>query len=247
MVGFTKEAIEASRIARKKNSIARRQKLIEDYLSSPKYCENEKCKNALSYTQSIDGVRFCCRGCSNAAVKRLEKEESRRKVSAALSKPAKTEWTCSQCSFIFTSLTRKRVCSKKCFATAKMVGGKKASQTMRKNGTFSGWHNRRFEPSYPERYFIELFLKEQITGWEREKKVGRWFIDFAFPEKMLAVEIDGRQHDDEDRKQKDQEKDLFLNKSGWNVMRIKWKNPKDEKGKAFLYPQIKILIEIIRK
>jgi very-short-patch-repair endonuclease len=245
MVGFTKEAIAASRIARKQNSIAHREKLIEEYSKSPKYCENEKCKNTLSYTQSISGIRFCCRSCSNTVVKRLEKEESRKKVSAKLSKPAQTEWVCSQCSSIFTSLTRKKICSEICYKKAKIVGAKKAAQTMKENGTYSGWHNRRFEPSYPEQYFIDLFTKEQIIGWEREKKVGRWFIDFAFLEQMIAVEIDGRQHEDVDRKQRDEEKDLFLNKCGWKVIRIKWKNPKDENGKAVLYPQIKSLMERI--
>lgn len=116
---------------------------------------------------------------------------------------------------------------------------------MTERGTHSGWHNRRGEPSYPEKYFISLFENESITGWIREKKVGRWFIDFAFDSKMVAVEIDGRQHEDSDRKKSDEEKDLFLAQSGWTVIRIKWSNPSTEKGKNILYPQIEKLKKIL--
>lgn len=207
MVGFTKEARDAAKIAFKKNSAVRKQKLIDGYLKSPKLCGRDGCNNSLNYTQAKDGVKFCCRSCSNAAVKRLASEESRLKVSEALSKPPKTEWKCSQCQSLFTSLTKKTTCGEECYRAAKILSGRRAAETMRRNGTFSGWHNRRFEPSYPERYFMSVFENEGIGGWEREKKVGRWFIDFAFPSKMLAVEIDGSQHEGADRKRRDTEKD----------------------------------------
>ncbi len=59
---------------------------------------------------------------------------------------------------------------------------------------------------------------------------------------MLAVEIDGRQHEDADRKKRDEEKDKYLLDAGWKVIRIKWKNPKNEKGRQFLHPQVKSLL-----
>ena len=245
MVGFTKEARDAAKIAFKKNSAVRKQKLIDDYLKSPKFCGRDGCDNALNYAQAKDGVKFCCRSCSNSAVKRLASEASREKVSRALSKPPRTEWKCSQCQSLFTSLIKRTVCSEDCYRAARVMGSRRAVETMRRNGTFSGWHNRRFEPSYPERYFMSVFENEGVVGWEREKKVGRWFIDFAFPSKMLAVEIDGRQHEDTDRKKRDEEKDKYLIDSGWKVIRIKWKNPKNEKGRQFLHPQVKALLEEI--
>ncbi len=173
MVGFTKEARDAAKIAFRKNSAARKQKLIDDYLISPKPCGRNGCSNTLNYAQAKGGVKFCCRSCSNSAVKRLASKESREKVSQALSKPPRTEWKCSQCESIFTSLTKKTVCSEDCYRAAKVISGRRAAETKRRNGTFSGWHNRRFEPSYPERYFMSVFENEGVVGWEREKKVGR--------------------------------------------------------------------------
>ena len=245
MVGFTKEARDAAKIAFRKNAALRKQHLIDEYLQAPKMCGREGCEKPLNYVQAKDGVRFCCRSCSNSAVKRLAKEESRLKVSEALSKPPRTEWKCTVCTGVFTSLTKKRVCSSECRHVSRRISSAKGAATMRKNGTFAGWHNRRFEPSYPERYFMNVFENEGVVGWEREKKVGRWFIDFAFTDKMFAVEIDGRQHEDADRKRRDEEKDAYLANAGWKVIRIKWKNPKDEKGRQFLHPQVKSLLEEI--
>lgn len=54
----------------------------------------------------------------------------------------------------------------------------------------------------------------------REYSVFPYFIDFAFPQIMLAVEIDGSQHEIKDRKKRDMEKDIHLNNNGWRVYRI---------------------------
>ena len=112
---------------------------------------------------------------------------------------------------------------------------------MSARGTHSGWHNRKGEASYPEKYFMSVFKNENITGWIRDLKVGKWFIDFAFKNKMLAIEIDGRQHLDKERLASDKIKDKFLKLKGWKVIRIPWSNPKDQIGKDKLYPHIKNL------
>ena len=117
---------------------------------------------------------------------------------------------------------------------------------MKERGTFSGWHTRKGESSYPERYVEQVFHQEGIPGWKREKKVGRWFIDFAFEEHKIAVEVDGRQHDMVDRQATDKLKDEFLKSQGWEVIRVRWFNPKDERGKQALYPQIKKLVEYLK-
>jgi very-short-patch-repair endonuclease len=122
-----------------------------------------------------------------------------------------------------------------------MSAGRKAAETMTLRGTHSGWHTRRGQSSYPEKYFISFFEKENIAGWERDLKVGRWFIDFAFEDKKLAVEIDGRQHQDGERKQSDKIKDAYLQNKGWQVIRIVWSNPKTQSGKEALHSQIKLL------
>lgn len=247
MVGFTKEAIAASRIARSTNAKLRKQSKIDEYLKSPIRCGNEKCNNVLTYTQAADKLRFCCRSCSNSVLPRRIKFEKSPETKTRLQKPKPLgKYKCTVCATMFEFIRPRKVCSTTCLNTVKAQSARKAAATMSARGTHSGWHNRRFEPSYPERYFISVFENEGVEGWEREKKVGRWFIDFAFPSKMLAVEIDGRQHEDADRKKRDEEKDKYLVDAGWKVTRIKWRNPKTEKGKQFLHPQVKMLLEEIR-
>ena len=212
-------------------------------------CGSIKCHNALSSQQEKGGQRFCCRACSNSAIPRISRPESRKKVGESISifrltnpQFPKVTKICPSCSKEFTKMYGQRTaktCSVQC---GKKLGGKTAAKTMTERGTHSGWHTRRGELSYPEKYFISVFENEKISGWEYDKKVGRWFVDFAFPHLMLAVEIDGRQHQDLERMESDARKDDFLIKNGWKVIRIPWSNPVSEKGKAALYPHIKYLL-----
>lgn len=215
-------------------------------------CGNLKCTKSLSPLQMKGGIRFCSRSCSNSAIKRISSAASKEKLKTSLRNLAKTkECVCVECGVTFTVIPpkrRRKICGKReCYYASKCKQARKAALTMKQNGTHAGWHNRRFESSYPEKYFISLFQSENITGWEREKKVGRWFIDFAFTDKMLAVEIDGRQHQDPDRKIKDQEKDAYLEDCGYRVIRIPWNNPRTEKGRLLLHPHVASLLEILRR
>ena len=77
--------------------------------------------------------------------------------------------------------------------------------------------------SYPEQQFIKFLNKYKYTEQYqiiREYSIFPYFIDFAFPDQKLAVEIDGSQHLLPERKQKDLEKDKILISQGWKVIRI---------------------------
>ena len=82
---------------------------------------------------------------------------------------------------------------------------------------------RRKNKSYPEAMF-EKFLNE--NGYadkyliQREYSIFPYFIDFAFVDLKIAIEIDGSQHLEEKRKAKDKEKDKLLQTNGWRVIRI---------------------------
>lgn len=77
--------------------------------------------------------------------------------------------------------------------------------------------------SYLEEMF-EVFLQER--GYadkyliQREYSVFPYFIDFAFVDLKIAIEIDGSQHLLEDRQERDKKKDKLLQKQGWKVIRI---------------------------
>lgn len=151
----------------------------------------------------------------------------------------KVTLTCVRCSSLFDRRRADRTLCPKC---VRSDVGKIAAQ----RGTHAGWHTRKGEASYPEKYIEDVFNQEGISGWVREKKVGRWFVDFAFIENKIAVEVDGRQHDDKERADSDKRKDEYLESLGWKVIRIKWFNPRTEQGKEKLHPQVKSLLAIIR-
>jgi very-short-patch-repair endonuclease len=111
-------------------------------------------------------------------------------------------------------------CSRKC--TTKFYISKRI-----KEGKHKGWTSRaKCNRSYAEVYAEELLSQmgfNKHEDYEPEYHQGKWFIDFAFVDKKIAIEIDGRQHELPERKIKDAEKDAWLIKNGWSVHRIKWR------------------------
>ena len=77
--------------------------------------------------------------------------------------------------------------------------------------------------SYPEKCFQKILedngLDKKCLIY-REYSVFPYFIDFAFMNEKVAVEIDGSQHLEEDRKRRDEKKDELLLSKGWKVLRI---------------------------
>ncbi len=77
--------------------------------------------------------------------------------------------------------------------------------------------------SYPEKCFQKILedngLDKKYLIY-REYSVFPYFIDFAFINEKVAVEIDGSQHLEENRKKRDDEKDALLLSKGWKVLRI---------------------------
>ena len=122
----------------------------------------------------------------------------------------------------------------------------KLREMMRKRiqeGKHKGWASRN-QPSYAEKFFIKVLNNNKLI-YEYEKKVGKYFIDFAFNDKKIALEIDGQQHKHPDRIQKDKEKNLFLENNGWYVYRIEWKNINSISGSDYIKNEIKMFLEFL--
>jgi very-short-patch-repair endonuclease len=87
----------------------------------------------------------------------------------------------------------------------------------------SRWNN---EPSYPEKFFMQVIQNEfNDKNYIREYPFGIYSIDFAWPDKKIAIEIDGEQHlRFESYKERDLRKDELLKNNGWLVLRIRWKD-----------------------
>lgn len=76
--------------------------------------------------------------------------------------------------------------------------------------------------SYPEKYFAELFHKENIIV-ERYLPVSIYELDFSIPDKRINIEIDGNQHYTVDKiTESDIRRNTFLSEKGWDIIRIKW-------------------------
>ena len=80
-----------------------------------------------------------------------------------------------------------------------------------------------------ERVLHAILRRSGLRGWKPQYRVrlpGRTaYVDVAFPERKLAVEVDGRRfHDDgSDRFEDDRERQNALVLAGWRVIRVTWK------------------------
>ena len=57
-------------------------------------------------------------------------------------------------------------------------------------------------------------------GFRRQTPIGPYFADFVCLRRKLIVEADGRTHNAEDAKTRDAERDLWLQRAGYRVMRF---------------------------
>jgi len=115
-----------------------------------------------------------------------------------------------------------------------------------KNGTHTGWLTRNII-SYPEKFFITILENNNLNykhNFVVNKKdlglndVSNYFLDFYFIDKKIDLEIDGKQHNYSERKEKDKIRDDLLKKIGIKVYRIKWKNPINDKNKEYIKDEI---------
>ena len=89
--------------------------------------------------------------------------------------------------------------------------------------------------SYPEKYFEEVF--KDLDSLKKEYFVSGYWLDFAIPEKMIYVEIDGEQHFSDKRiVEHDKKRTEKLDALGWKCLRrVRWstyqKLSQDEKEK----------------
>lgn len=77
--------------------------------------------------------------------------------------------------------------------------------------------------SAAERLLVRLLRQAGITGWVLGHPFGPWRVDLAFPERKVAVEVDGwAWHVDPERFRTDRRKQNALVREGWNPLRFTW-------------------------
>jgi very-short-patch-repair endonuclease len=198
----------------------------------------KECKIEFEYERSNRNRKFCSRNCS-LSYNKINLDENRKEINKKISKKlTKIEkiGNCLWCKKEFEKRNKNhKCCSRSCSSSeilsrpeqknrvSKMFS-KLAKERYEKGDNSIGWKTRKkLEPSYPEKITME-YLDIKNIKYERELKFDKYFIDFAFNEKKIALEIDGRRHDDVEISEKDNKKDIILFENGWMVHRIKWKN-----------------------
>ena len=78
----------------------------------------------------------------------------------------------------------------------------------------------RSEMTKEERHLLYDFLRTYPIRFSRQKVLGRYIVDFYSAKAKLVIELDGSQHDETDRVEKDAERTAFLNGYGLQVIRI---------------------------
>ena len=216
-----------------------------------------KCENCgIEHNGSYGSGRFCCLKCARGFSTKNKRQEINEKVSKKLAGRKLSEERKLKTSGANNGMYGKEPPNKgkkvplsiKLKISNSLKGRKlseeqkkKQSITMKKkwkDGKLKGWKTRKkLEPSYPEKFFIKVLNNNNII-FEREKKVGKYFIDFAINDRLIALEIDGKQHNNIERKKADKAKDKYLKKLGWKVYRIPWKEIKSDIGKLYIKNEI---------
>lgn len=78
----------------------------------------------------------------------------------------------------------------------------------------------REKPTHGEAIVVDL-LKKIGASFEFQHVVGPYAIDIAFPEHMIALEIDGKSHDRPERIAHDIPRDRWLIDRGWKIFRVR--------------------------
>ena len=196
-------------------------------------CEN--CK--VFHDGNYGSGRFCSSKCARSFSTKLNRTAINQKVSQTFSsKPSnRIKKNCENCDALFEVEYRKRhqkTCSHSCASQARWKNLEYRENVSKRLSNIAllrhaagedfGWRTRdKFSCSYPESVCMRILEELQIS-YLREFRFGKYFIDFAFPDRKIAIEIDGKQHEKEERMKSDMKKDLLLIENGWTVHRIKW-------------------------
>lgn len=103
----------------------------------------------------------------------------------------------------------------------KKILREKRLEFMKNNPDKTSWRQKNL--SYPEKLFLNKIIE---MGLDKKYLICRefssfpYFVDFAFINELVAVEIDGSQHLLPERIESDLKKDLQLINNGWIVIRI---------------------------
>ena len=189
--------------------------------------------------------RFCSQSCSRSFSSMQNREETNRKVSLKLTR--REIKFCKECGIELEGRNSTGYCihhyKKHYYAEHPEVCEKfsKLQRDLVARGIHKGWNSRNIK-SYPEKFF-ERVLNNNHIHFEREKKVGKYFLDFVIGK--IDLEIDGKQHKYPERVKSDLQRDEFLRSEGYFVYRIAWNEINSEVGKSIMKGKIDLLLDFL--
>ena len=80
----------------------------------------------------------------------------------------------------------------------------------------------RKEPTYAESVLWEKLRRKQIGGFKfrRQQPIGNFIVDFYCSDAHLVIEVDGSIHDEDEQAKYDENRQLFLEELGIQVIRF---------------------------
>lgn len=165
-----------------------------------------------------------------------------------------TKFKCKICNKQISVKSRHRYC-KQCYKNTQIYKQmifkkcKKLSQIVNKRiaqGKHKGWITRD-KISYPQQFFIKVLNNNNIKydlNYSTKNlnifspKNQRYFLDFWMENKRLDLQIDGKQHNEEQQRKNDEIRNFILMKNDIIVYRIKWRNINNQYGKIYIKNQI---------
>lgn len=148
--------------------------------------------------------------------------------------PKKCTKTCAQCNKLFEKYTRLKFCCNECKEQYNIENkdsiNKKISESrklyLKNNPDSHVWKRKEKFKSKPCEYFKKMLRENNIEFIEEYSPLideGRMFsVDIAFPDKKIAVEINGNQHYNRDGTLKAyyKERHDLITSKGWKVIEI---------------------------
>lgn len=148
----------------------------------------------------------------------------------------------------FNSKKNQRFCSPKCAQSNEKVKQKIRDKALEKvkNGSHSGWKTRNIT-SYAEKFWEKVLVESEIPYKREDFSTKKYFLDFLIEKngKKVDLEIDGKQHEYDDRKEHDKERDKYLAQLGFIVYRIRWNSVNTEEGKIEMKNKIDAFLTFV--
>ena len=139
-----------------------------------------------------------------------------------------------------------KTCCEACHKELIKQIGKETYQKVKNEGRFQGWKSRNIT-SYAEKFWKQVldnnniqYVCEYVLEYGNKGNGERYFLDFYIEinDRKIDLEIDGKQHLCEDRKEHDKIRDEYIKSKGIEIYRIPWNEINSENGKQLMKEKI---------